>query len=92
VDASRRASFRAVLTVAVDATPLAGERTGIGRAVRGLVPGDPDALAGALGRVLDDSSLRAQLTDKAKSRVERFTWDAAGRAMRSLYAEIASSR
>jgi glycosyltransferase involved in cell wall biosynthesis len=40
-------------------------------------PGDPSALAVALGRVLDDPSLRARLSAAGRHRVlERFTWRA----------------
>jgi len=38
-------------------------------------PGDPDALAAALGRALDDPALRARLGAAGRARVlERFTW------------------
>jgi glycosyltransferase involved in cell wall biosynthesis len=40
-------------------------------------PGDPAALAAALGRVLDDADLAARLSEAARRRVlERFTWRA----------------
>ena len=40
-------------------------------------PGDPSALAVALGRALDDADLRAQLGEAGRKRVlERFTWRA----------------
>ena len=38
-------------------------------------PGDPSALAVAIGRALDDPALRARLADAARRRVlDRFTW------------------
>jgi glycosyltransferase involved in cell wall biosynthesis len=38
-------------------------------------PGDPSALAAALGRALDDAELRARIGDAGRERVlERFTW------------------
>jgi glycosyltransferase involved in cell wall biosynthesis len=40
-------------------------------------PGDPSALAVALGRALDDAELRARLGEAGRKRVlERFTWRA----------------
>jgi glycosyltransferase involved in cell wall biosynthesis len=40
-------------------------------------PGDPGALAGAIGRALDDAALRARLGPAGRERVlERFTWRA----------------
>jgi len=42
-----------------------------------VTPGDPSALAVALGRVLDDRSLAARLSEAGRRRVlERFTWRA----------------
>ncbi|HEX6392451.1 MAG TPA: glycosyltransferase family 1 protein [Acidimicrobiales bacterium] len=63
-----------------------------GDAVVMVEPGDTDALAGALARVLGDEGLRQQLVEKGKNRVARFTWDAAASATRALYEEIAGSR
>ena len=40
-----------------------------------VAPGDPEALAAALGRVLDDAGLRTRLGAAGRARVlERFTW------------------
>jgi glycosyltransferase involved in cell wall biosynthesis len=40
-------------------------------------PGDPGALAAALGRVLDEPALAARLSEAGRTRVlERFTWRA----------------
>jgi glycosyltransferase involved in cell wall biosynthesis len=43
-------------------------------------PGDPDALAGAVGRLLADAALRARIGAAGRRRVlERFTWEQAAR-------------
>jgi glycosyltransferase involved in cell wall biosynthesis len=46
---------------------------------------DPAALAAALGRLLDDSSLRARLADAAFRRVRDMTWSRTAAATLSVY-------
>jgi glycosyltransferase involved in cell wall biosynthesis len=41
-----------------------------------IAPGDPDALAGAIGRLLADSALRERLGDGARAAVQPFTYAA----------------
>lgn len=77
-----------MVATAVDGTPeiVRHEQTGL------LVPpGDADALAGALERILTDHSLRARLAETA-ARVgrEEFTWDANARHMTRLYGALVS--
>ncbi|OIV38253.1 glycosyl transferase family 1 [Mangrovactinospora gilvigrisea] len=57
-------------------------------------PGDPDALADALGRVLDDPALRGRLAEAGRQRVlRRFTWEAAARGTVEQYRRrIAAAR
>ncbi|WP_328944907.1 glycosyltransferase family 4 protein [Streptomyces sp. NBC_00250] len=51
-------------------------------------PGDAGALAAALGRVLDDSALRARLGAAGRERVlSRFTWAKAAQGTAELYRE-----
>ena len=51
-------------------------------------PGDPEALASALGRLLDDPELRARLGAAGRQRVqERFTWRAAAAGTADWYRE-----
>ncbi len=51
-------------------------------------PGDPEALAAALGRLLDSPELRARLGAAARLRVEqRFTWRAAAAGTAEWYRE-----
>ena len=51
--------------------------------------GDDEALAGALGRLLDDSSLRASLAGRAHARADAFSWDRAADETLALYRRIA---
>ncbi len=62
--------------------------------VSGLLvpPGNPDALAGAIVRLLEDEPLRCRLGSAARRRViERFSADAAVRRVESLYEELLAS-
>lgn len=52
-------------------------------------PGDPAALAGAIGRLLDDPALRTRLSHAGLRRArERFSWDATARATADVYREV----
>ena len=53
-------------------------------------PRDGEALASALRRLLADPAERRRLGEAARRRAARFTWAAAARAMRAVYAEAAS--
>lgn len=91
---SRRENFPLALLEALAAgKPSVASRTGgvpelTGRAAALLVPpGDPEALALALKRVLTDSSLRRRLGAAARRRAARFTWDRAAAGYAALYRE-----
>ncbi len=64
------------------ATPLVATTAGalpevVGDAALAVPPGDPEALAAAIGRLLDDPGLAAGLGAAGRARVvERFTWRA----------------
>jgi glycosyltransferase involved in cell wall biosynthesis len=52
-------------------------------------PGDPGALAVAIGRVLDDADLRARLATAGRNRVlERFTWRKCAEATAAQYYDL----
>lgn len=56
-------------------------------------PGDPAALADALGAVLDDPDLRARLGAAGRARaVERFDWEAVALATTRVYEHAISTR
>ncbi len=55
-------------------------------------PGDIDALAGAIARVLDDDELRRRLAQTALDDVTTtWSWDAVGSTVRATYDELAGS-
>lgn len=51
-------------------------------------PMDVDALADAISRVLEDSSLRADLHEKGLGRARQFTWQRAAEMTRAIYDQI----
>ena len=70
--------------------------TAVGAAAGGLVlgdqtglvipPGDPNALAGAITRLLNDSTLRARLGDAARQAVAGYTYEAMADAFDKAFA------
>jgi len=75
-------------------TPVVGYAGGAVAEVVGdaglLVPsGDEDALAGALGRFLDDDSLSAGLRGRARTRASAFSWDRAADETLAVYRRVA---
>lgn len=53
-------------------------------------PGDVDALAQAVGRVLEDGDLRAELREKGLRRAAAFSWERAAEATLEVYRRIAA--
>ena len=51
-------------------------------------PRDPEAFADALGRVLGDSSLRAELRAKGFARAKAFTWERCAAGTLAVYREL----
>jgi glycosyltransferase involved in cell wall biosynthesis len=63
------------------------ERTGL------LVPSrDPVALAGAIGRMLDDQKLRGALAERAFASVRHMTWASTATAMLGVYQKALANR
>jgi glycosyltransferase involved in cell wall biosynthesis len=77
------------------ATRVGGTPEALDDEVTGLLvpPGDPRALAGAIGRLLDDPSLAARLGRAARQAVhERFSLDRMVRATEQLYLDLLAER
>jgi glycosyltransferase involved in cell wall biosynthesis len=63
-----------------------------GHAALLVKPGDPQAMAHAIGRALDDPSLRMRMGAAGRARVaERYTWHAAARRTAEVYREAIDS-
>ncbi len=54
-------------------------------------PTDEHGLASALGRIIDDDKLRADLVGRGEHRARAFSWDATARGLNDVYASLASS-
>ena len=58
-----------------------------------LVPtGDADALADAIGRLLDDHELAEELERRGHERIQAFDWDVAADRLVDLYRRLAPTR
>ena len=58
-----------------------------------VAPNDPEALVAAIGRLLDDAALRAELGARGRQRViERFTWQVTARGTAACYDSILQGR
>lgn len=63
----------------------------LGDAADLVAPGDPDALAAALTRVLIDDDHRAELVRRGRERVGRYSWDAYAAGLIDLYRRAAGA-
>ena len=61
----------------------------VGDAALLVRPGDIEAWAAALQRVLNDEVLRSELASRGRCRVAQFTWEACGWGLASLYRDAA---
>ena len=61
----------------------------VGDAALLVRPGDVEAWAAALQRVLNDDVLRSELASRGRCRVAQFTWEACGSGLASLYRDAA---
>jgi len=64
----------------------------VGDAAELVAPGDSEAMAAALARVIDDAGVRSRLVEAGRARVASFTWESAAASMIDLYATAAVSR
>lgn len=74
---------------------IVGNRTSLPEVVgdAGLTvdPFDVDAIAGAIRRLLNDSTLRAELSQKGAERASTFTWQETARQTLQIYQDVARS-
>jgi len=83
------AAGKAIVSTAVD-----GCREVLEDGVTGLLvpPQDPAALAAAIGRVMDETSLRGSLAEKARAASSRYDIKSCVAAMEALYDEVLAER
>lgn len=76
--------------VPVVASDIAGYREVVRDGIDGLLvpPGDPNALAGAIRRVLFEPELAATLRDAGRSRADVFSWQAVAPRLEVIYDRV----
>jgi glycosyltransferase involved in cell wall biosynthesis len=77
-------------------TPVVATRVGalpevLGDAAVFVAPQDAEALAAALGQVLDDEEYTATLVARGRRQADHYSWDTTTERLSSLYAELAAS-
>jgi glycosyltransferase involved in cell wall biosynthesis len=60
----------------------------VGDAALLIDPYEPDAIAAAIGRVLDDKALAADLSRRGLTRAREFSWERSIARVREIYAEV----
>jgi glycosyltransferase involved in cell wall biosynthesis len=60
----------------------------VGEAALMIDPYDPEAIAGAMRRVLTDASLRSELRTRGLDRARSFSWERSIRRVRDIYDEV----
>jgi glycosyltransferase involved in cell wall biosynthesis len=74
---------------------IVGNRTSLPEVVgdAGLTvdPFDVDAIASSIRRLMNDSTLRAALSEKGQERASRFTWRETARQTLQIYQDVARS-
>lgn len=82
--------------LACGAPVVCSERTSlpevVGRAGILVNPEDPDALGGAIRRVLTSAELREDLRQRAHARAKQFSWDQAAVDTAAIYTEVAEAK
>jgi glycosyltransferase involved in cell wall biosynthesis len=62
----------------------------VGDAALTIAPGDADALADAIGRLLDDDGLVEDLRERGRRRAANFTWDVTAAGLVATYRRLAA--
>ncbi|HYT80561.1 MAG TPA: glycosyltransferase family 4 protein [Actinomycetota bacterium] len=80
--------------VPVVASDIPGYREVVRDDLDGILvpPGDPDAVAGAVRRVLSGPTLAARLAEAGRSRAERYRWDVVIEEIEAAYKEALEER
>jgi glycosyltransferase involved in cell wall biosynthesis len=78
--------------VPVVATAVGSLPEVLGAAARLVPSGDPDALTAALGEVIDDDDVAADLSARGPIHVADYTWDACASALVELYRDAATGK
>jgi glycosyltransferase involved in cell wall biosynthesis len=73
-------------------TDIAGHRDAVAVGTGGLLVPEPADLAGAIGTVLENATLRASLTEGALKHAARFTWNSTARQTLGVLAAEAERR
>lgn len=85
-----------ILEAMAAGTPVVAVRSGVAEEVCGeaglIVPNDPESLAAAVTRVLDDDELREQMRKAGLARAAIFTWETAADELLALYKMLDVSR
>lgn len=97
--ATGRESFGIVLVEAmaagltVIASDIPGYREVVRSGVEGLLirPRDPEALAEAVGGVLDDADATKRFGEAGRARAQRYSWDTIAREIEEIYREVEGS-
>jgi glycosyltransferase involved in cell wall biosynthesis len=63
----------------------------VGQAALMIDPYDPEAIAGAMRRVLTDAALRSELRTRGLDRARSFSWERSIRRVREIYDEVLSA-
>ena len=76
--------------VPVVATDIAGYREVVRDGIDGLLvrSGDPEVLAEALGRVLEEPDLASRLSAAGRERASGFDWDQVAPRIEAVYREV----
>ena len=97
--ATGRESFGIVLVEAmaaglpVVASDIPGYREVLRDGHEGILvpPREPDVLAEAIGRILDDADAAKRFGEAGRERAARYSWDTVAREVEAIYLEVAGS-
>jgi glycosyltransferase involved in cell wall biosynthesis len=76
------------------ASDIPGYREVVRHEVEGLLvpPSDPQRLAAAVSRILDEPELARELAQAGRARAARYSWDQVAREVEAVYEEVLGGR